>query len=240
MSGKERDKIKHAGIRNLQVVRILGIAFLSLIVFGCSCYFFHRPLIPSFKEAQLEREIKKLAQLIQTDCERKYNIQKIVAIINRFNNEMALSLKQEIAQEINEMTLKYPNLDIELICATITHETGRTWNPQVVSRAGAMGLMQIMPATGKLLAAKESMAWTSAREMLCNPIYNIRLGCRYLSWLLNSLNDTEGALAAYNGGMQRAAWWMRQDKSRDILWNETRNYIPSVLKLVEEYREMNL
>jgi len=67
--------------------------------------------------------------------------------MNRFNKEMPAAKKQAIADEILEMTLKYPNLDVDLICATITHESDRSWNPKIVSKAGAMGLMQIMPRT---------------------------------------------------------------------------------------------
>ena len=62
------------------------------------------------------------------------------------------------------MSVKYPNLDVNLICATITHESARTWEPEVVSKAGAMGLMQIMPATGEWLSKYEGITWTGAEE----------------------------------------------------------------------------
>jgi soluble lytic murein transglycosylase len=192
------------------------------------------------KVRQLEVEVKNLDRAIQLERDRQFKMQKIVAIINRFNSEMALAQKQEIAKTIYEMTQKYSNLDIDLICATITLETGRTWNPEAHSRAGAMGLMQIMPATGKAVAQEEALAWISDEAVLFNPIYNIRLGCRYLSSLLDSFDDTASALAAYNGGVRGAASWKDRQQSPEVLWNETRNYVPSVLKLMDEYRQMDL
>lgn len=49
----------------------------------------------------------------------------------------------------------------------------------------SMGLMQIMPDTGYFLRQHEGLPWTDARDVLFNPIYNIRLGCRYLSSLID-------------------------------------------------------
>ena len=155
--------------------------------------------------------------------------------MNRYNKKMPAAMKQAIADEILEMTLKYPNLDVDLICATITHESARSWNPKVVSKAGAMGLMQIMPRTGKWLAKSEGVEWTSTEAVLFDPIHNIRLGTRYLSKLINTY-DLEGGLAAYNGGWKRAKKWLANDKADGILWAETRSYIPHVLKLYDKYK----
>jgi soluble lytic murein transglycosylase len=174
------------------------------------------------------------------DSARQYSIQKIIVIIDRFNPQMPSPEKYEIANEIYEMSMKFTNLNIDLICATITQESGKTWNPQVVSPAGALGLMQVMPATGMYVAQYESITWTSAEDVLFNPIYNIRIGSRYLSSLIDFFDDTEAALAAYNGGERRASLWMKKDKANGILWDETQNYYPSVLKFAEEYRRMNL
>ena len=137
------------------------------------------------------------------------------------------------------MSVKYPNLDVNLICATITHESARTWDPKVVSKAGAMGLMQIMPATGKWLSKYEGISWTGAEEVLFDPIYNIRLGTRYLSALIETY-DLEGGLAAYNGGDKRVKLWLANDKADGILWPETRAYIPFVLNLYDEFKSKSL
>ena len=92
--------------------------------------------------------------------------------------------KYSIANEIYKMSLKYNNLNVDLICATITHESALTWRKTIKSPVGAMGLMQIMPQTGILMAKKEGIEWKSAEKTLFDPITNIRLGCRYLSFLI--------------------------------------------------------
>ena len=183
--------------------------------------------------------MQTIEALAQFNDSYQNNEKKIVTIMNRFNKEMPPAMKQAIANEILEMTLRYSNLDVDLICATITHESARSWNPKVVSKAGAMGLMQIMPRTGKWLARFEGVEWTSTEAVLFDPIYNIRLGTRYLSKLIKTY-DLEGGLAAYNGGWKRAKKWLANDKADGILWAETRSYIPNVLKLYDEYRSTTL
>ena len=187
------------------------------------------------KVLELGKSVQTIAALAQFNNSYQNNEQKIVTIMNRYNKKMPAAMKQAIADEILEMSLKYPNLDVDLICATITHESARSWNPKVVSKAGAMGLMQIMPRTGKWLSKSEGVEWTSTEAVLFDPIYNIRLGTRYLSKLINTY-DLEGGLAAYNGGWKRAKKWLANDKADGILWAETRSYIPYVLKLYDKYR----
>ena len=187
------------------------------------------------KVLELEKSVQAIEALVQFNNSYQNNEQKIVTIMNRFNKKMPAAMKQAIAGEILEMTFRYPNLDVDLICATITHESARSWNPQVVSKAGAMGLMQIMPRTGMWLARFEGVEWTSTEEVLFDPIQNIRLGTRYLSKLISTY-DLEGGLAAYNGGWKRAKKWLANDKADGILWAETRSYIPHVLKLYDKYR----
>ena len=97
-----------------------------------------------------------------------------------------------------------------------------------------MGLMQVMPATGMFIAHYEGITWTSPEEVLFNPIYNIRIGSRYLSTMI-SLYGLEGGLAAYNGGERRAALWVAEGSEMENLHPETREYIPAVLKI---YREL--
>ena len=184
---------------------------------------------------KFEASLKKLQAFVKADTERQVKQEKVIRIIDSFNPSMPLAMKQEIAGEIYNMSIKYPNLDVELLCATITHESARTWDPSVVSNAGAIGLMQIMPATGEWLAKYENFEWKSAEETLVNPVYNIRMGSRYLSALIETY-ELDGGLAAYNGGEKRVGMWLAQNKLDSILWPETRKYVPSVLELYEEFR----
>jgi len=164
-------------------------------------------------------------------------IKKIIHIISKYNPNMPSGVKYEIAEAIYYASINYTNLDIDLICAVITHESGETWEPEVVSQAGAIGLMQIMPATGIWIAHYEGITWTSPEEVLFNPFYNIRIGCRQLSAFIDRY-ELEGGLAAYNGGEKKAAIWMASQKAKGILWAETNNYIPHVLQLYKEFRSM--
>ncbi len=189
--------------------------------------------------SDFEKSLRTLDGIMQVDSLRQASNQKVLKILDRFNSVLRNDLEQEIANEIYKMSVKYPNLDVNLICATITHESGRSWDPKVVSKAGAMGLMQIMPATGRWLSKYEGIAWTGAEEILFNPIYNIRLGTRYLSALIETY-DLEGGLAAYNGGDKRVRLWLANDKADGILWPETRAYIPFVLNLYDEFKSKSL
>ncbi len=189
--------------------------------------------------ASLERQIDALRSSINVDSIRQYNIQKIIAIIDQYNITMLTHQKYEIAEEIFRMTQKYSNLNADLVCATITHETAGTWRPDIVSPVGAMGLMQIMPATGMFVAASEGIQWTQSEEILFDPIYNIRIGARYLSSLIE-LYDVDGGLAAYNGGEKRASLWIGSGKASGILAAETQAYIPAIQRLYNEFQDFRL
>lgn len=187
----------------------------------------------------MERELQKLKAAMNIDSVRQYNIQKIMKIIDQFNSAIPSSAKYDIADEIYRLSLKFSNLDVDLICATISHESARTWDPMITSRAGAMGLMQIMPVTGIYLAAEEGITWSSAEDILFDPTYNLRLGTRYLSTLIK-MYGLEGGLAAYNGGERRAALWLASDKADNILFEETRAYVPAIMKLFRDYQKSTL
>ena len=238
LTGENRGD-KRFKIHVSRVVLYVILAGFSLTAIGLSVHYFTLSQLQSTKIGQLESALLDLRAHMNVDSIRQYSIQKVIAIVDRFNPRMESSLKYEIANTIYEMSVKYPNLNIDLICATITHESGKTWDPRVVSHAGAMGLMQIMPTTGMYVASYEGLNWTGTESVLFNPIYNIRLGCRYLSSLITEY-DVDGGLAAYNGGQRNAARWIKQNRAAGILYAETTNYIPSVLKIYDEYRQMTL
>lgn len=215
------------------LVTLMAMTGISMLSFAFRFYTLDQS---AAKMADLERTINILKAAMNVDTMRQYQIQKIMALIERYNPAMPSGKKYEIADEIYKMSIKYPNLSVDLICATITHESALTWRPDVRSQAGAMGLMQIMPATGVLLAADEGIPWTTPQDILYDSITNIRLGCRYLSMLI-SLYELDGGLAAYNGGEKRAAMWLASGRDNRVLWEETRGYVPAVLKLYEQFQD---
>ena len=113
------------------------------------------------------------------------------------------------------------------------------------SRAGAMGLMQLMPATAKSLS-RSVLRSRYRRAFLYDPGVNARLGAAYLRSLLDRFDDsTILALAAYNGGPTRIARLLRENPNlpEDELFEsiplyETRDYVRRVLLFAESYREL--
>ncbi|MFQ5823771.1 MAG: lytic transglycosylase domain-containing protein [bacterium] len=208
------------------------VMFISMVSFSHNVFNFDKA---KQKVAQFEHTLKDLKGVIKTDSVRQHAIFKISRIIEQYNNKLNPQKKYEIANLINNMSIKYTNLDVDLICATITHESALTWQPDIISPAGAIGLMQIMPSTGLFLSKHESIRWTNEKDILFNPIYNIRLGCRYLSMLIE-MYHLDGGLAAYNGGERRAAMWLASGRDNEVLLEETRDYIPAVLKLYDIFK----
>jgi soluble lytic murein transglycosylase-like protein len=111
------------------------------------------------------------------------------------------------------------------------------------SRAGALGLMQVMPSTGRLLYRKEN---AKGRPDLADPEANLRLGARYLRQLLDTFpGDTAAALAAYNAGPGRVRAWKRafhlapeDEFLESIPFAETRLYVKRVLFFQSVYSSL--
>ena len=106
----------------------------------------------------------------------------------------------------------------------------------VRSRAGAIGLMQLMPATGKSVARQISLPY-SGLATLTDPDKNIRLGTSYLGQMAERYGGNRIlATAAYNAGPHRVDRWLPQAGHVDpriwienIPFNETRGYVKRVL-----------
>ncbi len=120
--------------------------------------------------------------------------------------------KAQIQGIVSKVAKKY-EVDERLVNAVIKQESG--FNPKATSHCGAMGLMQLMPATAKTLGVKDAY----------NPAQNIEGGVRYLSNLLKKYNgNTVLALAAYNAGSGAV------DKYSGVPpYKETQNYVKNIL-----------
>lgn len=237
-NSKTQGDVKYRLSNTSAFSKLLGIIAISSALIGFSFRYITLKIDQEQQINNLKVSVESLKSAIHVDSERQFAINKILAILNRYNPELNTELKYDIAREIYNMAKRYDNLDVDLICATITHESNRSWDPEVTSHVGAMGLMQIMPLTGMYVAELEGITWTSPKDILYNPIYNIRLGSRYLSSLISTY-EIDGGLAAYNGGERKAAQWIKSNRADGILWAETSKYVPSVLSLYEEYQNMN-
>jgi peptidoglycan lytic transglycosylase len=116
-----------------------------------------------------------------------------------------------------------------------------TFQADAVSHANAIGLMQVLPKTGKLLAKQLKVRYS--RNKLFEPDYNLELGMLYVAGLLRNTGAPEYALAAFNAGEDRIAAW-RAERSYEeipelvesIPFTETRDYVQIVLRNAEVYR----
>jgi soluble lytic murein transglycosylase-like protein len=119
---------------------------------------------------------------------------------------------------------KEHGVDVELLTALIAVESG--FDAQAVSPRGALGLMQIMPATGDHYATRAEAA-TPARERLLDARINIHTGARMLADLTRRLGRTDLALAAWNAGEGR----VRRHGGRVPPYEETRAHVHLVLEI---------
>jgi soluble lytic murein transglycosylase len=133
-------------------------------------------------------------------------------------------------------------LDRALLAALIRQESH--FDPRATSRAGARGLMQIMPTVGRQLAVAEDYhAWDAA--LLYQPDVSLELGTTHLAGLLRAYAHVSHALAAYNAGSSRAKRWLEQAGTNDpevfverIPFTETRDYVRIILRGRELYRSL--
>ncbi len=110
------------------------------------------------------------------------------------------------------------------------------------SRVGALGLMQIMPATGKVIARKLKVKYKNKNQLL-NPETNVQFGTKYLNMMLKKFHNQPAlASAAYNAGGHRVRAWQPKDKSmsadqwiESIPFKETREYVSSILAYTAIY-----
>jgi len=126
------------------------------------------------------------------------------------------------APVVEEAAIKY-KVDKALLHAVITAESG--YNPVAVSRAGAQGLMQLIPQTAQRYAVSD----------VFDPVQNIRGGTRYLRDLLDLFaGDTKLALAAYNAGEAAVIRYGRQVPP----YRETQAYVQKVMGLFKSLRNI--
>lgn len=157
----------------------------------------------------------RYALLLRTEIQKRPALGTSVsgARINWENQKRYASLVADAARAYH--------LDEALLHAVISTESG--YDAQVVSPRGAIGLMQVMPETGRRYGASD----------LTDPVSNIRAGARYLRDLLTLFHqDLKLALAAYNAGEKAVLRYGNKIPP----YRETAAYVPRVLALYERFR----
>jgi soluble lytic murein transglycosylase len=131
------------------------------------------------------------------------------------------------------------NFDPLLAAGLMRQES--TFQADALSPTNAIGLMQVEPKTGKLLAKQLRVSFSAKK--LFEPDYNIRLGMLYISNLVRLTGAPEYALAAFDAGEDRIASWKAERNYEEIPelvesipFSETRDYVQIVLRNSEVYR----
>ena len=126
-------------------------------------------------------------------------------------------------------------IDESLIYSVINVESG--FNADAESSSGAIGLMQIMPATAKWIASELNEDYS--KEKLYDPETNIRYGSFYLKYLFDKFPDLDTVLACYNAGEGNVSLWINEYGIVDyqlISFKETANYINKVKNNLKIYQ----
>jgi soluble lytic murein transglycosylase len=133
-------------------------------------------------------------------------------------------------------------LDPFLVASLIRQES--EFNAGAVSHKNAVGLMQLLPGTGKKVAKEEKLRHFNANQLF-TPGVNLQLGTRYFRTMVDKFGSFEYALAAYNAGSDRVEDWLSAGNYRDpqefvesIPFTETREYVQAILRNASVYRQL--
>ncbi len=206
-------------------------------------------------------KITKASSLLEKtimNCKTPGQIVAVMQIVNEFSNRaLEVKLARTAAKknvffvadsfQILEKVKKDPNA--ALIHAIIRQESG--FATDALSSVGAVGYMQVMPDTARLVA-KELRVGYSRKKLSTDVDYNIKIGSHYIKTLVDKFEGSEIlAIAAYNAGPNNAIRWVEEfydprDEKNDIdkvidwieliTYYETRNYVQRIMENVIIYK----
>lgn len=185
-------------------------------------------MLSSAVHADIYKYVDKYGRVILTDKPKNNNYKRLVKTWKGWEerksqvdyDEFAAN-KKKFSATIEFYASRY-SLPISLLHAVITAESA--YDPNAISRAGAVGLMQLMPETAKRYGVSNRR----------NPSDNVNGGTRYLRDLLRMFNNNVVlALAAYNAGEGA----VKKHGNKVPPYNETRNYVKKVIAYYQEYRK---
>lgn len=156
---------------------------------------------------------------------------------------------------INQLSLRFPlahqdsiitysksyHIPPAFIYAIIRQES--SFQEDVISSAGANGLMQVMPATAHLVAKREHISYSDKAQLLTSQ-KNIHIGTAYLGQLAQRFHQHPVLMAAaYNAGPRQANYWLKYHEPKDLdiwietlPWRETRNYLKNIIAFYAVYQ----
>lgn len=202
------------------------------------------------KDAPTSNKINLAIATIYSDKGENF---RAVSALQRAHPDYSIYQGDEVPKEVYDIffplieweTIKTEaaryGLDPYTVAGLIRQES--VFDPRAHSRANAVGLMQLLPSTGQLVARKQGVGKITADE-LYNPKLNIRLGTAYLAELFKKYGKVEYAAAAYNGGPGRVDRWLTSLPSNMEDWveaipiTETRLYVFGVVRNSAQYRRL--
>jgi soluble lytic murein transglycosylase len=153
------------------------------------------------------------------------------SILSKYHTGLKSIENKRLIDHIDQESRAY-GFDPELILALISTESSfYNWS---VSKQGALGMMQIIPATGRAMAKTKRIAFKGKKEALFDPFLNISLGIHYLHSLTEKFPDLETALTAYNFGPTRVRRWVRVGKKLPT------RYAKRILKTYDSFLRPNI
>ena len=184
--------------------------------------------LPLLANAHIYKYVDKHGRIILTDKPRSDNYKLLVKTWKGWEEKKSNVAydkftvnKKKYASTIDYYASRY-RLPTSLLHAVITAESA--YDPNAISRAGAVGLMQLMPETAKRYGVKNRR----------NPSDNVNGGTRYLRDLLKMFNNNVVlALAAYNAGEGA----VKKHGNKIPPYKETRNYVKKVIAYYRKYRK---
>ncbi len=198
-----------------------------------------RPTPPSSKIRQARREL---------DVTERELLAKVCASLGDYGTAIGLAgwqslngLPRPYHESVRAIAKEY-NLDPNLLLAVMRVES--VYQKRIISYAGALGLMQIMPRTGTLIARKMGADYFTTADLL-DPDTNIKFAAWYLASLLKRFDGALPlAIAAYNGGPHNVRKWLTLYSDtmpldvflEHIPFSQTHRYVRRVLTHYAEYR----
>jgi hypothetical protein len=203
-------------------------------------------IIPGNKESKIDKH-KMLAYLGAKYNNYYFGVSSIIKLLKYYNlkeniallsgNVLVKLLPAAFSENVEAACTKQ-NIPKEMAYAVMKAES--TFNHKAVSGAGAVGLMQLMPATAKDIAKQLKMKDFDLKE----PAVSISFGVKYLVWLNKYFKgDFEAMMAGYNAGAGNVKRWVKDFNSIDddyltefIPFEETSSYILRTRKFFIQYR----
>lgn len=204
-----------------------------------------------------KKNATKIFKHIVKNASTKGQVAVIMKIVNEIDDRHLDAKISRIAAKKNVFFIKDKFQIIDevtddrhapLVHAIIKQESG--FAPSAVSKVGALGFMQLMPNTARLVARDLGISYNK-RKLATNIKYNIRLGTSYIKTLIDRFEGSEIlAIAAYNAGPNNAQRWVNEfydprtqkdlDKVVDwielITYSETRNYVQRIMENLIVYK----